>query len=136
MPDKYHVNIDTLRLIRYDGIINRLPQHFQNNRMEEFHLKMSQWSFLSNHGAVLAVIAQNKAIKAADIAAQLELTERSVRRIIADLYNDGYIKKKYEGGVNHYEIIGDKPLRRKAQENIPVKALLKVLGLDLEEETK
>ena len=94
---------------------------------------MSQWSVLSNHGAVLAVIAQNKAIKAADIAAQLELTERSVRRIIADLFKDGYITKKYEGGVNHYEIQTQKTLRRKAQQNVTIRELLKALGINLED---
>jgi predicted transcriptional regulator len=89
---------------------------------------MADWSFITNHGAVLAVIAQNKAIKAVDIAAQLDLTERSVRRIIADLYEEGYIKKKYEGGVNHYEIQTQKTLRRKAQQNITIMELLKALG--------
>jgi Mn-dependent DtxR family transcriptional regulator len=95
---------------------------------------MPQWSVLSNHGAVLAVIAQQKAIKAVDIAALLELTERSVRRIIADLYKDGYITKKYEGGVNHYKIETQKTLRRKAQQNVTIRELLKALGLNVDEE--
>lgn len=97
---------------------------------------MSQWSVLSNHGSVLAVIAQNKAIKAADIAAQLELTERSVRRIIADLYKDGYIQKKYEGGINHYKIETQKTLRWKARQNVTIRELLKALGMNFDDEGK
>ena len=111
----------------YQYLLNIFSRGLPSNRMP-------QWSFLSNHGAVLALIAQNKAIKATDIAAQLELTERSVRRIIADMYNEGYIKKKYEGGVNHYEIIGEMPLRRKAQQNVNIRELLKALGLKFEAE--
>ncbi len=97
---------------------------------------MSQWSVLSNHGSVLAVIAQNRAIKATDIAAQLELTERSVRRIIADLYKDGYITKKYEGGVNHYKIQTQKTLRWKAQQNVTIRELLKALGMKFDDDGK
>jgi DeoR/GlpR family transcriptional regulator of sugar metabolism len=94
--------------------------------------KMADWSFITNHGAVLAIIAQNQAIKAADIAAKLEITERSVRRVIADLCSGGYISKKYEGGVNHYKINADLPLRRKIQQSVKVKELLLALGLKCE----
>ncbi len=91
---------------------------------------MAGWSFITNHGAVLAVIAENQAIKAADIARQLEITERSVRRVIADLSKEGYITKKYQAGVNHYQINPDLPLRRKIQQSIKVKGLLNGLGLE------
>jgi DeoR/GlpR family transcriptional regulator of sugar metabolism len=93
---------------------------------------MANWSFITNHGAVLAIIAQNRAIKAADIAVKLEITERSVRRVIADLSSAGYITKKYKGGVNNYQINPDLPLRRKIQESIKVKSLLQGLGLNCE----
>ena len=90
---------------------------------------MANWSFITNHGAVLAIIAQHQAIKAAEIAKKLEITERSVRRVIADLSSEGYITKKYQSGVNHYQINTDRTLRRKEQQSIKVKELLKALGL-------
>jgi DeoR/GlpR family transcriptional regulator of sugar metabolism len=93
---------------------------------------MANWSFITNHGAVLAVIAKNRAIRATDIATQLDITERSVRRVIADLTNSGYITKKYRGGVNNYQINPDLPLRRKIQESVKVKELLNGLGLSCE----
>ena len=90
--------------------------------------KMANWSFITNHGAVLAIIAQYGAIKAAEIARKLDITERSVRRVIADLSSEGYITKKYQSGVNHYQINAELPLRRKEQQSIKVRELLKALG--------
>lgn len=95
---------------------------------------MANWSFITNHGAVLAVIAQNQAIKATDIAEKLGITERSVRRIIADLFSGGYINKKYEGGVNHYVINTELTLRRKEQQSVKIKELLQALGQNCKEE--
>jgi DeoR/GlpR family transcriptional regulator of sugar metabolism len=89
---------------------------------------MADWSFITNHGAVLAIVAEYQAIKAAEIAKKLDITERSVRRVIADLTKQGYITKKYQSGVNHYQINTDMPLRRKEQQSIKVKELLKALG--------
>lgn len=93
---------------------------------------MAEWSFITNHGAVLALIAKNKVIKAADIAVELEITERSVRRVIADLFEAGYITKQYRGGVNHYEVNPDLPLRRKIQQSVKIRELLKGMGLTVE----
>jgi predicted ArsR family transcriptional regulator len=45
---------------------------------------MAEWTFITNHGAVLALIAQHGRITAKEIAETLQLTERPVRRIIAD----------------------------------------------------
>ncbi len=95
---------------------------------------MANWSFITNHGAVLAVIAQHQAIKATDIADKLGITERSVRRIIADLFNGGYITKKYEGGVNHYVINSELTLRRKEQQSVKIKELLNALDQNYAEE--
>jgi len=91
---------------------------------------MANWSFITNHGAVLAIISQNQAIKAADIAAKLEITERSVRRVIADLSAEGYITKEYKRGVNHYQINSELPLRRKMQQSVKIKELLKAMELN------
>lgn len=89
---------------------------------------MAGWSFITNHGAVLAIIAEHQAIKAADIAKKLDITERSVRRVIADLTKEGYITKKYQSGVNHYQINPDLTLRRKEQQSVKIRELLKALG--------
>ena len=50
---------------------------------------MPSWSFLSNHGAVLLLVATVPQITATQIGAQLGITERPVRRIISELESAG-----------------------------------------------
>ena len=71
---------------------------------------MPDWSFITNHGAVLLLIAQRRQITAREIAARLGITERPVRRIIADLAAAGYLRKQRLGRVNEYEVSLDLPL--------------------------
>ncbi len=87
---------------------------------------MSDWTFMTNHGAVLAYIARHEKVRAVDIAASLELSERSVRRIITDLEKDGYVQRKREGRINRYTIDPDLPLRRPDSRDIRVQELLNV----------
>ena len=88
---------------------------------------MRSWTFITNHGAVLACIARRGKVKAIDIALELGITERSVRRIIADLEEQGYLEKKKEGNINRYEVNPHLPLRRPGNRDIKVEELLKAL---------
>ena len=92
---------------------------------------MSSWTFITNHGAVLAIIGQHDRITAREIAAELEITERSVLRIIKDLEADGYINKQRIGRTNRYKVNREAPLRRKAGRDVVVGALLRVLSNEL-----
>ena len=47
---------------------------------------MSEWTFLTRHAAVLSLIAKQPRITAIELAHQTGVTERAVRKIIADLY--------------------------------------------------
>jgi len=85
------------------------------------------WTFISNHGAVLAAICQQGEITAREIAEQVGITERAVRRIIHDLEAEGYITKQRVGRTNRYQVNGDKPLRRHWQSQIVVGNLLHLL---------
>ncbi len=87
------------------------------------------WTFITNHGAVLALLAQHKKITAREIAHKLDITTRTVRRIIADLEADGYIRIQKEGRRNLYEIDLKRPLRRDDQRAVAVGDLLAVLQL-------
>ena len=89
---------------------------------------MKKWTFITNHGAVLAIISRTKRITALDIANQLGITERSVRRVIADLVDAGYIDSKRERGVNEYELNPKLPLRRPEMQDLNVKELLECLS--------
>ncbi len=45
-----------------------------------------------------------------DIAETVELTERRVHAILADLIESGYVVKAKDGRRNRYEINGEKPV--------------------------
>ena len=84
------------------------------------------WTFITNHGAVLALLAQKGQITAREIALELDITTRTVRRIIADLEAASYIQIKKVGRRNQYQIDGGRPLRRGDQRNIAVSELLAI----------
>ena len=88
--------------------------------------RMAEWHFITNHGAVLALIAQRSQITAREIAATLGLTERPVRRIIAELEAAGYLHKKRVGRVSHYEVTLDLPLRQHVHREVAVGELLQI----------
>jgi predicted ArsR family transcriptional regulator len=85
---------------------------------------LKKWAFLTSHGAVLALIAEQSRIKAIEIASALGITERSVRRIIADLEADGYIEIRKEGRVNRYILNPDLHLQCPESRGVKVRALL------------
>lgn len=88
------------------------------------------WTFITNHGAVLALVGQHGRITAREIAAELGITERSVMRIIRDLDDDGYIDVEREGRTNRYRVNNDAPLRRPERRDVVVGELLAVLGIE------
>lgn len=87
----------------------------------------SSWTFITNHGAVLALLHQEEQITARTIAALLGITVRSVRRIIRDLEDEGYIEVTKQGRLNHYRVNTAQSLRRADQRQVAVKQLLTML---------
>lgn len=90
-------------------------------------LPNKQWTFITNHGAVLALIGQNEKMTAREIAARLGITERTVLRIIKDLESEGYIQIKKAGRTNNYTVNMHQPLRRPDQRDNSVAELLEIL---------
>ena len=88
---------------------------------------MTKWTFLTNHGAVLAIMAQASDVTAREMAFQLGITERSVHRIISELESGGYVIRERAGRGNRYTINHHLPLRRAHQRDIAVGELLNVL---------
>jgi DNA-binding MarR family transcriptional regulator len=72
---------------------------------------MADWSFLTKHGRVLACIAHDPGVRLRDIAATLDITERSAFSIVNDLVTAGYVVKDKEGNRNRYEVQVHLPLR-------------------------
>jgi DNA-binding MarR family transcriptional regulator len=73
-------------------------------------LSAASWSFLTNHARVLLCIAHDPGIRLRDIAARLDITERSAYGIVTDLTQAGYIVKQKDGRRNRYQIQAHLPL--------------------------
>lgn len=89
---------------------------------------MAQWTFLTNHALVLSFLAREPLITANEISSQIGVTERAVRKIIADLHEEGYIGKRKEGRRVRYKINCRMPLRHKTQVDTSVGDLIQALG--------
>jgi hypothetical protein len=71
---------------------------------------MVEWSFLTNHGRVLLCIAHDPGVRLRDIAATLDITERSAYAIVNDLSDAGYVLKEKDGRRNRYIVQHHLPL--------------------------
>jgi len=67
-------------------------------------LAAPSWTFLTNHARVLLCIAHDPGVRLRDIAARLDITERSAYGIVTDLALAGYIVKQKDGRRNRYQI--------------------------------
>ena len=71
---------------------------------------MASWSFLTNHARVLLCVAGDPGMRLRDIAATLDITERSAFGILTDLAEAGYVVKEKNGRRNRYHIQAHLPL--------------------------
>jgi DNA-binding MarR family transcriptional regulator len=67
-------------------------------------------SFLTNHGQVLLCISHDPGMRLRDIAATLNVTERSAYAIVNDLSDAGYVRKERDGRRNRYIVQSHLPL--------------------------
>ena len=88
---------------------------------------MAEWSFITNHGLVLATIARHPQSTAREIGDSVGITERSAHKIINDLNEAGYITKIKVGRNNKYRIHPDVPLKDE-DSDAAVGELLVMLG--------
>ena len=61
---------------------------------------MTSWSFLTSNARVLLCIAHDPGARPRDIAASLDITERSAHGIVTDLTAAGYVIKPKDGRRN------------------------------------
>jgi DNA-binding IclR family transcriptional regulator len=71
---------------------------------------MLKWTFLTNHARALVCIAHDPGVRLREIAATLDITERSAYAIVTDLADAGYVVKQKDGRRNRYEIQKHLPL--------------------------
>ena len=90
---------------------------------------MRKWSFVTNHGLVLAAIANSPDSTARAIGDMVGITERATHKIITDLEDEGYITRSKSGRRNAYSIHADVPLGEIFGEGVKTKEFLGILGL-------
>jgi predicted transcriptional regulator len=89
---------------------------------------MAEWTFLTKHAVALNLVAKHPRITAIELAAAMGVTERAVRKLIADLYAGGYIGKKREGRGVRYWINTDLSLRQNEFREVAIGDFLTSLG--------
>jgi len=91
---------------------------------------MPSWTFVTNHAVVLSLLARHPLITGHELALKVGISERAIRRIIAELYEGGYIAKRKEGRRVRYQVKRDAYLRHKTQREKVVGDLLKGLSAE------
>lgn len=62
------------------------------------------WTFLTNHGHVLLLLAREPELRLRDLAERVGITERSAQKIVAELEAAGYVAKTRIGRRNVYRV--------------------------------
>jgi DNA-binding Lrp family transcriptional regulator len=91
-------------------------------------LKKGEWTFLTNHGRVLAYIAKNPERTTQEIAQEAGLTLRAVQKIITELEEGGYLSRHKEGRRNRYFVNTEIPMRHHLEQEHAVGDILVALG--------
>ena len=88
---------------------------------------VTSWSFLTNHARVLLCVAHDPGARLRDIAASLDITERSAFGIITDLVEAGYVVKEKDGRRNRYHVQAHLPLPEPASRERTIGEVLALL---------
>jgi hypothetical protein len=75
------------------------------------------WTFFTNHAQVLLTVALDPEATVAEVARAACITERSAYRVLADLQQAGYVRRRKIGRHNGYEINSACPLGDPTVEN-------------------
>ena len=87
-----------------------------------------EWSFLTNHARALLFIARDPEARLRDVAAALDVTERTAYGIVADLAEAGYVVKEKDGRRNRYHIQAHAPFREPTSRERTIGEVLDLLG--------
>ncbi|HXT92358.1 MAG TPA: helix-turn-helix domain-containing protein [Trebonia sp.] len=85
------------------------------------------WTLMTGHGHVLVEVARNPEARIRDISLAVDLTERTVQAIVADLEAAGYLTRSRVGRRTRYTVDPDSPFRHSAQQGLTVGPMLELL---------
>jgi predicted transcriptional regulator len=89
---------------------------------------MATWFLLTNHALVLYHLARKPMITAREVAASVGITERAVRKIIADLDAARFINKARQGRRVRYTVNPEVTLHKSNLSDVPILDFLQALG--------
>ncbi len=82
------------------------------------------WTFLTNHGHVLLLLARDPGLRLRDVADRVGITERSAQKIVTELETAGYLTKTRTGRRNVYRLDPDLRFRHPLEADHRVGELL------------
>jgi DNA-binding Lrp family transcriptional regulator len=88
---------------------------------------MARWSFLTNHALVLTHVGLDPDSTGLEIAQAVGITERAVRKILADLQTGGYIAAERIGVRNRYRVDMHRPLQEVGSRRLTVGELVALI---------
>ena len=91
-------------------------------------MKKKEWTFLTNHGRILAYIAKHPHNTTQETAHKAGLSLRAVQQILTDLEEGGYIVRHKEGRCNRYIIHPELPMRHRLERDHAIGEILLALG--------
>ena len=97
-------------------------------------MKKGEWTFLTNHGRVLAYIAKHPQSTTQEIAQEAGITLRAVQKIIAELEAGGFLARHKEGRRNRYAVHPEIPMRHRLERDHVVGDILVALGYNAQKE--
>jgi DNA-binding IclR family transcriptional regulator len=86
------------------------------------------WRFFTNHFEVLLYIGRHPNARLSTISDEVGITERAAHRILNHLVEEGYVDVTKLGRRNHYTLRPGTTLRHRANQNVPVRALLDIVN--------
>lgn len=89
---------------------------------------MSNWKFLTNYALVLVHLTEQPTMTARELALSIGITERAIRKIIADLETEGYLDKTKEGRRLRFKVNSNLPFRHSTQNDKSIEKLLAALN--------
>jgi DNA-binding MarR family transcriptional regulator len=87
-----------------------------------------QWTFVSSHALALLHVSRAPSSSAREVADAIGVAQRQAQRLLADLVEEGYVRKTREGRRNRYELVEGTTLRHPLIDDVEVRALLGCLG--------
>lgn len=83
---------------------------------------------MSNHGHVLVCLATDPDLTMREVAERVGITERAVQGIVADLTEDGYLRKEKSGRRNHYSLVRERHFRHPLERHVTIGDFVALLG--------